>query len=69
MKTEKKEEQKITKQKLEKEITKEKNEETILEKILRIFTKYFEWTHLVGIIFGLILLHYYVKFKRIYDEY
>ena len=43
--------------------------ETFLEKFIRVFQKNFEWSHLVIFVMGLILFRYYIKFKRIYDEY
>jgi hypothetical protein len=33
------------------------------------FKKYFHWSYIVILIFLGVLIHYYIKFKRIYDEY
>ncbi|MFT5661507.1 MAG: hypothetical protein ACI9TV_002153 [Sulfurimonas sp.] len=38
-------------------------------KIISIFITYFEWSYLVIFILAMIMLKYYIKFKRIYDEY
>lgn len=43
--------------------------EIFLEKPLGIFKKYFEWSYVITIVLSLIIVRYYIKFKRIYDEY
>ena len=50
-------------------LIKEVEKETIFDKILRIFQKNFEYSHIIILILAILVLRYYLKFKRIYDEY
>ena len=49
--------------------TAEKTQETALDRTKHIFLDYFEWSYLVILVIGLVILRYYIKFKKIYDEY
>ena len=50
-------------------LIKEVEKETIFDKILRIFQKNFEYSHIIILILAILVLRYYLEFKRIYDEY
>lgn len=49
--------------------TVEKKEEKKEETTQTFLEKYFEWTYVILLILGLVIIRYYIKFKRIYDEY
>ena len=61
--------QAINKKEVQEKVEIKGTNKTALEQLSYLFTEYINWSYLIIFVLSIVVIRYYIKFKRIYDEY